>query len=162
MIIFFYIALFLLAVIFFQDLRSRAIWWFLPPVLFGCFVILNWSETTVPGILLNAAFVTALIGFLVIYIRFRFGKLQNPFKEHFGLGDFLFLLALTPLFQFREFIWFFTFGTLAVLVVHLAVYLFKKTSTIPYAGYLALFTGFYLVTNRFYPTVINALTDLNG
>lgn len=156
--LFVYIALPLLGIIFWQDLRSRAIWWFLPPVLFAAFVLLRWEFLSLATIAYNAVFVTALIGFLVVYVRLRFGKLENPFQNYFGLGDYLFLLALTPLFPFRGFVWFFTAGTIAVLLVHLVVLLFRNNRTIPYAGYFSLFTALYLVADTLSPSLLNVLT----
>lgn len=149
--VFAYIALPVLAVIFWQDIRTRAIWWFLPPVLFVVLLLFRWEAMAFLNIVINAAFVIVLIGLLTLYIRLRFGKLENPFKNYFGLGDFLFLLALTPLFQLPEFVWFFTAGTICVLIVHLVVMLFRRSSTIPYAGYFSLFTASYLMINAACP-----------
>ncbi len=157
--LFAYIALPVLAVIFWQDLRTRSIWWFLPPMLFAILLLLRWRFTSVLTIAYNAAFVTALIGFLTLYIRLRFGKLENPFNNYFGLGDFLFLLALTPLFPFRGFVWFFTAGTICVLLVHLVVLAFRKSPTIPYAGYFSLVTATYLITDTAFPQLFHLLTD---
>jgi hypothetical protein len=156
------IALPLLFLIFFQDIRTRAIWWFLPPVLFVLFVIGRRSELTVAQTVCNILFVTLMIAFIVLYTRLRFGKLENPFKAYFGLGDYLFLLALTPLFPLRGFIWFFTAGTVCVLAIHLCMLLIRKSSTIPYAGYFSLFTAFYLVADLMRPELFNALTENNG
>lgn len=159
---FVYIAFLILAVIFWQDLRSRAIWWFLPPLLFASFILLKWSGLDIVAILLNMAFVTMMIGLLTIYARFRFGKLENPFKSYFGLGDYLYLLALTPLFPLQGFIWFFTAGTIIVLMVHLVVMLFSKDRTIPYAGYFSLFTAFYLVMDACIPQFFQLLNHRYG
>lgn len=139
------IACVVLVTIFLQDVTTRSIWWFLPPVLFGAFTWFRWDALTLTGIAFNMAFVLVLMLFLTLYIRLRFGKLENPFKAHFGLGDFLFILALTPLLTFREFILFFTIGTFLTLVLHLIALLFRKQPTIPYAGYFSLVTIAYLV-----------------
>jgi hypothetical protein len=139
------IALLLLGIIFLQDIRTRSIWWFLPPLLFGAFLAYRWETSSFAELGLNMAFVSFLMIFLIGYIRLRFGKIENPFLNYFGLGDFLFILALTPLLSFREFVYFFTAGTFLVLLIHGGVYLFRKQSTIPYAGYFSLVTMGYLI-----------------
>jgi hypothetical protein len=132
------IAALLLGTIFVQDIRTRSIWWFLPPLLFGAFILyrhetLVWAELAV-----NVLFVIFLMGFLALYIRLRFGKFENPFVAHFGLGDLLFILALTPLLPVREFIYFFTAGTFLLAMR------FRRQQTIPYAGYFSLVTIVYI------------------
>lgn len=139
------IACVLLGIIFLQDIRTRSIWWFLPPLLFVTFLIDRWETLSLIGIAFNITFIVCLMAFLTVYIRFRFGKLQNPFKEYFGLGDFLFILAITPLLSFQQFIYFFTAGTLITLLIHGGTLLFKKQTTIPYAGYFSLVTMSYVI-----------------
>lgn len=139
------IAVLLLGTIFVQDIRTRSIWWFLPPLLFGAFTVYRWETLVWAELGMNVAFVLFLMGFLTLYIRLRFGKLENPFRAYFGLGDFLFILALAPLLSFQQFIYFFTIGTFLTLAIHLVVQLFRKQPTIPYAGYFSLVTLAYLV-----------------
>lgn len=138
------IAVLLLGTIFVQDIRSRSIWWFLPPLLFGAFAAYRWETLDWAELGRNVAFVLFLMGMLTLYIRLRFGKLENPFKAYFGLGDFLFILALTPLLSFREFVFFFTIGTFLTLAIHLIAQLIRRSATIPYAGYFSLVTLAYL------------------
>lgn len=145
MIIALIIACLLLGTIFFQDIVSRSIWWFLPPLLFGAFIAYRWDAFSWLTLGFNTAFIVLLMGFLFIYIRFRFGKPELIFKQYFGLGDLLFILALTPLLSFQQFILFFTVGTFSTLVIHGMTLLFKKQTTIPYAGYFSLVTLAYLL-----------------
>lgn len=145
MITVFVITLLLLLTILVQDIRSRSIWWFLPPLVFGAIVFLRMDALSWSAVACNAGFIALLMLLLTGYIRLRWGKLQHPFREHFGWGDLLFILALTPLLPFQQFVYFFTAGTFLTLVLHLIVSLFRRQSTIPYAGYLALITGTYLI-----------------
>lgn len=145
MLLFLVIACVVLAAIFVQDVATRSIWWFLPPVLFGVFIAFRWKAITLTGLGFNIAFILLLMVFLTLYIRLRFGKLENPFTAYFGLGDFLFILALTPLLAFREFVLFFTIGTFLTLLLHGIALLFRKQATIPYAGYFSLVTIAYLL-----------------
>jgi hypothetical protein len=61
------------------------------------------------------------------------------FKDFFGLGDALILIAITPFFELRVFIYFFTAATLGTLIIHGISSLIKKQATIPYAGYVSCF-----------------------
>ena len=145
MIITLVIACMLLVTIFLQDITLRSIWWFLPPLLFGAFIAYRWDEFSWLTLGFNTAFIVLLMAFLFVYIRFRFGKPELIFKQYFGLGDLLFILALTPLLPFQQFILFFTVGTFSTLVIHGISLLFKKQATIPYAGYFSLVTLAYLL-----------------
>ncbi|HLP56111.1 MAG TPA: prepilin peptidase [Fluviicola sp.] len=145
MIIALIIACLLLGTIFLQDITSRSIWWFLPPLLFGTFIVYRWTDFSWMTLGFNIAFIALLMAFLFVYIRFRFGNPELFFKQYFGLGDLLFILALTPLLSFQHFILFFTIGTFSTLLIHGIILLFKKQATIPYAGYFSLVTLAYLL-----------------
>jgi hypothetical protein len=82
---------------------------------------------------------------LALYIAVRFGNPFDLFKRYFGWGDVLFLLAITPLCTFREFILLFTAGTIITLALFGIGQLFKKRTTIPYAGYFSLAIIAYLI-----------------
>lgn len=135
----------LLLIILIQDVASRSIWWFLPPLLFGALIWLRFDEITWIGMAFNIGFIVVLMTLLTGYIRLRWGKLQHPFKEHFGWGDLLFILAITPLLPFQNFVYFFTAGTFLTLVIHFIATAFRKQTTIPYAGYFSLVTLTYLI-----------------
>lgn len=148
----------LLVVIIYQDFRYREIWWFMPPLLLvGAFFyqweLLNWNH-----FLFNVLFISLLMSFLVVYVRVRF-KSTNLFKDYFGLGDVLVLLAITPLFGFPFFIYFFTFSTLISLIGYIIFSVFKAQKSIPYAGYISLCTAVFLtlVHYKLTPSFINGL-----
>ena len=108
----------------------------------------------------NSLFVIAVIGLLMLYVSLKSGKGVNIFKEHFGIGDLVFFVAITPLFGNRNFILFFITGLILSAVIHLLVMLFKKESPIPLAGYLSLYLiGIIIVdkiinTDLFYMDII--------
>ena len=140
--------------IFYQDLKMRAIWWFLPPVLFLSLVMIFRESFTVVGV--NLAFITGLLLALTAYVRIRFGS-WDLFRQYFGLGDALFLAAVSPLLQTNYFIWFFTAGTSCSLLIHLIVTTFRKQSTIPFAGYLCLPTLAVILLKFFYPNLLHQI-----
>lgn len=137
--------------ILYQDFRYREIWWFTPPLLLiGGFIYnrenLNWEHFG-----FNFLFISILISFLVVYVRIRF-KSTNLFRDYFGLGDVLVLLAITPLFGFPFFIYFFTASTIVSLLGYLLASLFKTQKSIPYAGYISLCTLAFLVLVHYHIT----------
>ena len=127
----------LLLFIFFQDLKSRAVYWFLFPVLMALAFAVSW-KTLAADWYLNILFLLLIMAMLTIYISLRQGKITYITRGHFSWGDILFLLAVTPLFSLQSYIIFFTAGTILTLVMHLGVMAFRKQETIPYAGYMSL------------------------
>lgn len=134
--------------IFYQDFRYREIWWFTPPLLLIGGVYYQWKILSWEHFLFNFIFIVIVLGFLLIYVRIRFKSL-NLFKEYFGLGDALVLLAITPLFGFPFFIYFFTFSTMVSLAGYVVMSLFKAQKTIPYAGYVSLCTIVFLLLRHY-------------
>ncbi len=135
----------LLILIFWEDLKERSVHWFLFPLLFigGLWFRdfqINWEDLG-----MNLLFLCVLFGGLTVYLSLKLGKLVAITKAHFGWGDILFLLAITPFFSFFNFVLLFTFGTIAVLLIHVIVSLFVSgPKSIPFAGYFALLTGLEL------------------
>lgn len=128
----------ILVTIFVQDVKQRSIWWFLPPLLFVFALVYRWDELNILQVGLNLLFITMLLVMLTAYVYFRFHSL-SLFKDYFGLGDALLLIAITPFFELNVFIYFFTAATLGSLIIYGISSLFKKQTTIPYAGYVSCF-----------------------
>lgn len=146
---FVYAVIAVLVTIVYQDFRYREIWWFTPPLLFISGLIYQWKLLNWEHFFFNLLFISFVLSFLVVYIRIRFSS-KNLFKEYFGLGDALVLLALTPLFTFPFFIYFFTASTIISLIGFLLTkLLFKSQKSIPYAGYISLCTIAFLLLTEF-------------
>lgn len=157
MLTFFLIAL--LLVICYQDLRYRAVMWILFPLLAGICFWYNYGQTDWTAILLNVLFVLFLLAGLTAYISVKRKQLTAIWNGFFSWGDILFILAITPLFEPIHYIYFFTFGTLITLLIHLSVMRFTSDKTIPYAGYLSLVSILYVI---FTPQVHLFFLFLNG
>lgn len=127
----------LLLFIFFQDLKSRAVYWFLFPVLMALSFVSVWKTLTTEW-LYNLLFLALMMASLTIYVSLKEQKLVNITRGFFSWGDILFLLAITPLFPFHTYLLFFTAGTILALLIHLGAMQIRKQETIPYAGYMAL------------------------
>lgn len=131
------IILALLALIAYQDQKHRAIWWFLPLLLFAGGIVLHYPKIDIRELLFSGLFVAGMIAFLFVYVYFRF-KSTDLFNSYFGLGDVLILFALVPYFDFRTYVFFFTIATFASLLIHVVISLLRKQKSVPYAGYMAL------------------------
>jgi hypothetical protein len=140
-----------LLTIFLQDLKTRSVHWslfllvfclslFISPILFSVAMRLS--------MVLNMAFILFLLAGLTLYLSFQNKRFINITKGFFSWGDILFLFAITPLFSFQPFVYFFTAGTILSLVYQLILQRFVPDKTIPYAGFMALNTLVFVVGTR--------------
>ena len=135
--------------IFFQDLKFRAVYWFLFPIVLALSVWVGLDLTNIENMLWSLSFFVFSMGFLTLYMSLRQGKLINITKGFFSWGDILFLLAIIPLFSFHLYLMFFTLGTIGTLLVHgIVLTVSKGEKTIPFAGYMSLFLTTYLIFDR--------------
>lgn len=142
----------ILIFIFLQDFRRRTIHIFLPISLFLLSVIINYNSIDLEFITIvyNIVFILINIIGLFFYFSLKNKKIVNPIDSYLGLGDVVFFIAITPLFNLKPFILFFISGLLFSLLLHFGVMLFKKVKTIPLAGYLSLFLILNLVTKSLF------------
>jgi len=159
-----------LSFIAFQDFRSRAVSWFLFPLLAACGVLLALTEGNALSLLgqymaINSAFL--LLQFAVLkgwfLLRAGRGKEQTPFVDHaIGKGDIFFLLAAGCFFSPVNFIFFYLSSLLFALIVYLVVRYWpaRKShwSTVPLAGLQA---GFLLLCLPLHLLLRLSLTDDN-
>ena len=136
-----------------QDIRHRAVFWLWFPVVFWVCFAWNPHNVSLAQVGTNALFVLFLMLALTLYLSIRQRKLVRVWEGFFSWGDILFLFAITPLFTWMGFVYFFTIGTVITLLIHLVVASFSKDKSVPYAGYLALVT----VTYAFFPDLIHQL-----
>lgn len=83
-------------------------------------------------------------------------KIINPFQTYFGIGDFLFYIAVAPLFLTFNFILYFILSMLFSIIMFLLLRKKMKEETIPLAGFASLlllaliasdmFLDFYKIT----------------
>jgi hypothetical protein len=133
--------------------KYRAVHWLLFPLLLCVSIGLKWNVISLNDWMLNTLLLIFLLGSLTLYLTFRKGKLINITNGFFSWGDILFLVAIIPLFETFNYLFFFTFGTMIVLLIHVLAHILKPQPTIPYAGYMGLVTIAYLLAE----TQINEL-----
>ena len=126
--------------IFFQDNKERQVHWFLFPISAILFSILHYSVVGVYSFIINSSLnlilILGILSCLSIYSRL---VLKTKFFDAFGLGDFLFFLAIAFSFSTITFIISFIMAIAFCLLINI---LFKKTNkfgTVPLAGNMSLF-----------------------
>ncbi|GAA4272067.1 hypothetical protein U6A24_11210 [Aquimarina gracilis] len=144
----------------YQDIKYRHIHIALPILVFVVAIYINIERFELYEVLKSIGFIAINFAAITAYFSFKTSKLQNPFKDYIGIGDLVFLIAVTPMFSFRNFMLFFISGMIVSLLLYV---LFQKQSTnktIPLAGYLSLYIilimipNLFLTNNLFYDFII--------
>jgi len=132
----------LLLLVFFQDLKFRAIHIVLP-ILIAILGIVILFARPYPFIVIlyNSIFLVITLGGLYLYLLIKQRKPVNPFKS-IGLGDILFFFAVVPYLSNTNYILFFISGMLFSIVSFLIMKIVSKTNLVPLAGLLALYMVF--------------------
>lgn len=140
-----YLLIIVLLIIFYQDLKMRAVHWILFPLTFIFSITYNFSYTNLFNSLINVLYLTIILCALTVYLSIKNKKIVNISNGFFSLGDSLFLLVITPLFSNQQYIGFIIISSLYALLVHFTLTKINSNQnpTIPFAGYAALLlTGF--------------------
>lgn len=142
MISFFFI-LFISLLLIYQDFSSRAVSvWAI--VVLAIASLLQFYETDGfwMDIVLNLTYLVMVFLLSWIVMVFVFKK---TFSNMIGLGDILFLLAIVPLFEIYEFVYWIVISISCSLVFHVLVekLLKRPQSTIPLVGYLSICLIFF-------------------
>lgn len=137
--------------VFYQDLKTRTIHIALPIVFFGLglyhtFGFLNWVDY-----FKNIFFFVIIFLGLVGFMTYKEGVFRNPFEHYFGIGDFLFFLALTPLFFLYHYALFFITSLVFSVVLQLVFNRWMKQKTVPLAGFVALYFFIGYLAHIFFP-----------
>jgi len=124
-----------------QDFRHRAIHAYLLIVIAIVSTLLNYIEPLLSlyEIVKSITFLGCTsIGFM-IYQTIKNKHLENPIDTSIGLGDILFFIVITPLFQIHNYVLFFIVGLFLSILLFMITHKNSTHTTIPLAGYLALF-----------------------
>ncbi|WP_132066168.1 hypothetical protein [Aquimarina spinulae] len=144
----------------YQDVRYRHIHIGLPILVFVVSMYMNKDIIVLFDGLKSLAFIGINFLSIVTYFSIKKSKFQNPFKEYIGIGDLVFLIAVIPLFSFRNYMLFFISGMILSLVLYAIFQNKNEQKTIPLAGYLSLYIiglmipNLFLSTNIFYDFII--------
>ena len=121
-------------------MKYRKIHFLLPAAIFilSCLLVEVNVETIGMIIAYNCLFLSLTFGLMFLYISFKNKSFLNPFKNYFGLGDLLILVAVAPLFLLQQYILFFIVSMIFSILLHLSLLRFLKEKTVPLAGYISL------------------------
>jgi hypothetical protein len=140
-----------LILIFLQDLKNRAVYWFLFPLLAVLLIALHfkhpfyWPEWE-KSILINVGFITVQLLFLTLYFSLKNKKCVNITTTLLGLGDILFLSSIAFYLSVLNFLLFYITSLIGVLVLWLiwqGISL-NKNKYIPLAGFQSLIFMLFL------------------
>ncbi len=141
-------------IILYQDIRYRQIHIGLPILIFAIIVYMNIEIISLAEILKSALFIAINFGAITIYFSIKNSKIENPFSSYVGMGDLVFLVAVTPMFSFRNYMLFFISGMIFSLVLYGIFQNKDNQQTIPLAGYLSLYIMLLMIPNQFFSTNI--------
>lgn len=148
----------LLLTIIIEDFTQRKIHWFLPPLLFVLLVDLSFIshrlETALKESAINSALVLFQMALAALFFSFKEKKTVNLFKTHFGIGDLLFLLAISAAFSFVNFAFFNTLSLSITVSIFIFYTRYKENPNypIPLAGLQALMFGVVYVIDILVPS----------
>ncbi len=133
-----------------QDFRSRTIHWIPLLLVFVFLLILGFYEQDLPDLAasigFNLGFVLLQIVVLKLWLRVSRGAGTRLIDGMLGLGDILFLCAITPAFEAFYFLTFFVLSLGLILLFYLLLKLLRIAHNphIPLAGFLSGFLVFAL------------------
>lgn len=132
--------LFCLLAVFFQDWKYRRIHVVLPLLifLFSYYLIPMDLKMILLIIAYNLLFFVLTISLLTLYMSLKNKRYINPFQNYFGLGDFLFYAAITPLFLIKNYIFYFILSMVFAILLQFGLKKIIKENTVPLAGFSAL------------------------
>lgn len=137
--------------IFFQDVKSRSVYWIFFPILSGLLLILHFESSdqswTWRDILFNIGFFASQLGLVILYFSIRNKKLTNITTGLLGLGDVLFILSIAFYLSIFNFLFFYITSLMAVLLLWLIWQSAAsvKSRHIPLAGLQALLFAVFLL-----------------
>lgn len=129
-----------LSIIFYQDLKERAVWWFLFPFFAVIAGYLHYEKSLTLLFLTSVMFnLIAVAGIFLSAFLYAHYKMKVSFlKEAVGFGDILFFLGLAMAFPSQTFLVILVFSMIFSLGIHLLVSKKTKDATIPLAGFASL------------------------
>jgi hypothetical protein len=146
-----FLIIIILFLIFFQDLKSRAVYWFLFPSLSVLLIALRFQHSFFrteweKAILINIGFIVLQLFFLTLYFSVRNRKWVNITTGLLGLGDILFLLSIAFYLSVLNFLFFYIASLTGVSVFWLIWQgvSVKKYKYIPLAGFQSLILMLFL------------------
>ncbi|MDR2292326.1 MAG: hypothetical protein LBE11_02505 [Prevotellaceae bacterium] len=110
-------------------------------------IILYGLNISAMNFTLNLAILVYMFLGVLLYVYIKNRKISS-IKHFAGIGDILFFIALTPVFEFRNFIYFLIGSCLAALAWWITIYvIWHKKRTVPLVGISGCILSLYLIIN---------------
>ncbi len=143
-----------LVLIFWQDLKERAVSWYFFPMLFVLIFLYRMPSEGLEKIIefagINTLFLLIQLVMVSLYFSLKNRGWINITKKYLGIGDILFLLVITPLLTPVLYVLFYLISLLLIVVVAMLIKFVKNyQKTIPLAGLQALLLGGLLLTDMY-------------
>lgn len=135
-----FITVLMLLLIFYQDIKMRAVSWILFPItlcLVAFLEIINaasWTEYFRSS-MFNLLFIIAMLSLMAFWFRIKAISLKSLFQSYLGFGDVLFFAVFAVALPFPVFPLVFVVSLVSSLI--LGLFLFRNT-TVPLAGLQAM------------------------
>lgn len=135
--------------VFYQDSKTRQVYWFLYPLIGILALIVQAYFNSFIITLVNSLFNILLIVIVLIvgYIYSKMIMKRDFINGSFGIGDLLLFIFLCFTFSTITFTILFSFSLLFSLIVHFALKQKNKDTTVPLAGYMSLFFATVYLTS---------------
>lgn len=127
-----------LLIMLWQDWKYRRIHVLLPILVFAIGMFMVNGFFIYKAILINVAFFAIVFSCLVLYMSIKAKAFLNPLEHYFGLGDVMFYIAISPLFDVKQYAVFFITSMLFALIMQLILKKYSTHKTVPLAGFSAL------------------------
>lgn len=147
----------LLGLICYEDFRSRMIsLWLLIGLLVLQAISLFLNQPFISVLeqsWINTCILILLFAIVMVYYFLKCGHWVNIFDNYIGTGDILLLLIISLGFSPVNFLMFVLTCFILILIITGVISLMRngRITTIPLAGYLAIFFGLFLIINAFVP-----------
>jgi hypothetical protein len=142
----------LLAVITWQDIKDRLVYWFCYPLvgILGFYIQKDFSQ--MDSIIINSIVNLSLVAtvMLILWVYSKIILKKKLINQSIGMGDILFFLALAFCFSIVSFYVLFVFSLVFSILMHFLLKKnYKEHTTIPLAGYMAVFYIFVYISTFF-------------
>lgn len=133
-----------LCIVTWQDFKYRTIHWVLVVILIAALISREMIENTWyylgQNFLLNNLFLGIQLTLLSVYFSLKNKKVTNILDKQIGLGDILFLLAISVSFSLLNYVVFLLLGLLFTLLAYAVLLTVRKSANkqIPLAGLLSM------------------------
>jgi hypothetical protein len=129
------------AIIFFQDIKDRLVYWFLYPIA-GIVGFSIHAENVGYKLALLYSMINLSLVAVILLVLFLYSKLKLKMRfanGSMGMGDILLFIFLSFTFPTIAFIILFVFSLFFAIVMHYMLKDRSRHANVPLAGYIALF-----------------------